>query len=106
MILAGAKHSEKIDDLAIQVVVGLDRRWAAIKQNSRRPAEGFAIVMTFWQVRQEPFQMAEFSAVSAKRNQAFPAPPCCADSVVTADDLAHIRGNKLVVKKMLCQPHR
>lgn len=55
MILAGVKHAEKIDDLAIQVVVGLDTRRVAIKQDRSGPAEGLAIVVAFGQVRQEPF---------------------------------------------------
>src|SRR5581483_2084571 len=64
-----AEHTEEVDDLAIYVVVSLNRRGCAVEQDGSRATKRFTVMLTFRQKRQEPIQVAVFAAIPSESDE-------------------------------------
>ena len=67
-----AEDLEEIHNVAIDIIIGFDRRGLPVDKHSRRARERLAILMRVRQTRKEPFKMAEFAAIPSKNEALSP----------------------------------
>lgn len=66
LFLLISQDSKEIHNLAVNIVVGFNRRWFSIEEYRGGSRERLAVVMSFWKKRKQLVQVAEFPTIPAE----------------------------------------